>query len=213
MTRAAVVTAAVALEGQREKGIGGDMMEIGAWHGRSAALWMAYLESRETLHVLDLEVRPPLEKNLNRFAKESDGDFNLQKQNSFTLARDGFSELHRESLRLIHVDGDHTAAGISNDLRACTPMLHPFGVLVVDDFMNARFPQITEVVFDYVGKHTHDYAVVFAGANKGLLVKTKVYEFWYQVLSESLSPALDANGVKYEQFEGTIQNRACICIR
>ena len=92
-------------------------------------------------------------------------------------------------------------------------MLHPFGVLIVDDFMNVRFPQITEVVLDYVGRHTHDYSVVLTGANKALLVKSKFYEFWYQALSERLGPALDANGVKHEQFEGTIQNRPAIGIR
>lgn len=34
---------------------------------------------------------------------------------------------------LIHVDGDHSAAGVTNDLELCRPLLAPGGVLLVDD--------------------------------------------------------------------------------
>jgi len=213
ITELAVAASTVFLQAQNEAGHVGDLMEIGAWHGKSAMLWLAFAKPKEHTHVFDLEVRPELQSNLEKAKVTLDREVTVIKQNSFMLARTDFSERMRLKVRVAHIDGDHTAPAVWNDLAYCHPLLHPQGVIIVDDFLNSRFPQVTETVFEYLRQHTFDLSMVLVGGNKGFIVRSKFHYFWLELLRQTLEPAMAAAGVKHVSHDGTLQNRACLCIQ
>jgi hypothetical protein len=193
--------------------IKGDFFEIGAWHGRSAILWMVHRRRDENVYVVDLEVRDPLKHHLGRVSEELGGQYQLMKGSSYRVPDVTFQNEHSRQMRLVHVDGDHSAAGISNDIQIGHKMLHPHGVMVIDDFMNPRFPQITEVVMEYLHANAHDLTMVASGANKAFLVSSKFYDFWYEYLNTNLQSELDIRVPGSTVYVGTFKNRTCFGVR
>jgi predicted O-methyltransferase YrrM len=210
-TPLAIRCSAVFLQAQNDADHTGDMLEIGAWHGKSALLWMAFAKQKERTHIVDIEARPPLVTNLERAKAAFGRDYTLQKQSSFTLARTDMADRMRARLRLIHIDGDHSGAGIWNDIAYCHQLLHPHGVMVIDDFMNDRFPQITEAVYEYLRQNTFDLSMPLVGGNKAFIVKAKFHDYWLDVLRQRLEPALVGTG--HSRYDGTSQNRPCLGVK
>ncbi|MEI2421623.1 hypothetical protein V6O07_15210, partial [Arthrospira platensis SPKY2] len=92
-------------------------------------------------------------------------------------------------------------------------LLHPFGVIVVDDFLNERFPQISEVVFNYIDSHKNEICMVLCGGNKGYLVRPSYHEAYRQFLGDNLLELGKAKGVSFEVFGGTSNNATCYGVR
>lgn len=209
----AVAMSDIFLTFQSLKSVNGDFLEIGAWHGRSAILWLMHARKNEKTFVVDLEARGPLAMNLERVSNAVDREFVLMKGSSFRIPDSGFQIEYRRKMRLVHIDGDHTAPGVYNDIQIGHGLLHMNGVMIVDDFMNPRFPQITEVVIEYLNQFSHDLSMIACGANKAFIVRTKFYEFWASHFEINLERELGARIEDAAIYFGTAQNKKCFGIR
>ncbi|MEM7766070.1 MAG: class I SAM-dependent methyltransferase [Pseudomonadota bacterium] len=210
MTASAVISSLVALDTQREIGIAGNFLEIGSWHGKSAALWLQAAKSPETVTLMDIAARDELGENMQRLSDRYGVACDIIKRSSLSYNEPIGKP---RSMRVIHIDGDHSAAGISNDIELTAGLLHPHGVMIIDDFMNPRFPQITEVTFDFVRRHTNRFSIVLVGGNKGFLVSAKFHDFWFEHFSKKLPDAFKACDEPMLTYEGSVQNRKCLCFR
>lgn len=102
---------------QREQGISGNALEIGAWHGVSSCMWAMHLRPNETLQIIDLQIRPELVNLVKKYRAKSEGEIKLLKGSSFGMLSEKFIVDCGRLLRVAHIDGDHSAWGITTDLK------------------------------------------------------------------------------------------------
>ncbi len=150
------------LKTQSANKISGEMLEIGVEFGTSAFLLMDALGVDEHLTLVDL-VRT-LE-----WDEACRGTYGTQ--TNFTFIEASSNSLSPRNLpkncRWIHVDGGHLYDHVRNDLELTANLLATNGILVVDDFFEIRWPDVTSAFMDYLKTDT--------GLMPFLLVNRKLY--------------------------------------
>lgn len=135
------------LEMQNQLDSLGDVLEIGAYHGKSSVLLGLQLKSDEKLILCDVFEKADDEKNRNENDKsyfDLKSDFlvsNLLKYgiSNYQLVIKNSNELHPDDfpqdIRFIHIDGSHLFEYVKNDLNlACEIISQEYGVIALDDF-------------------------------------------------------------------------------
>jgi len=148
---------------QRRAGTSGDILEIGAFMGRSAILFGTLLRPGETLVVNDLwdalrfdpgewdcidgpARRTTFEDNYLRFHPHLP---RLVAGSSTTVLDDAVGDA---TCRLVHVDGSHEREIVAVDVATARRTCRPDGVMVFDDHMNPRHPGVTAAVWGAVDR-------------------------------------------------------------
>lgn len=169
----------------------GHLLEIGVYHGKSAALAWLHGRPGEELVLVDPyrlgEVRPLLEavrpEGITAYPLTSD--------------RLPLAELDRlrGACRWLHVDGEHTGTAVAHDLAVADALLHERGVVVVDDFMAANYPQVTAATFAYLQAHPHRLRLFLCGFHKGYLARPRSVRAYLEYLRDGLQGDLAARGL------------------
>jgi hypothetical protein len=151
------------LERQNRLGIPGDLLELGAYVGKSAILIGRYLLEDQHFTVCDL---------FEDDALDHDNDKEMRQYRS-TLTRVAFernylafhttlpgivqgptstisSHVAPGSCRFAHVDASHLYEHVEADIRACRAVVHTEGLLVCDDFRAAHTPGVAAAVWSAV---------------------------------------------------------------
>jgi hypothetical protein len=68
--------------------------------------------------------------------------------------------------KMLSVDGGHTAAAVEHDVRLSSGVLSPQGVMLVDDFFNPRWPEVSDGVRVALAAEKVDLEPFAVGANK-----------------------------------------------
>lgn len=169
------------LETQSAAGLQGDLLEIGCFHGRSAAVLAMHLRDGEHLLLIDAFDLPMAEpygntpnaesvrRNLAAAVPELDPE-------RVTIHRAYSRDLdlpETTRLRFAHVDGGHDADTVRSDLKTCADRLIPGGVIAVDDYAHPGWPGVTEGVRGFLT----DYPAVrvLADLNRGGALGRKLY--------------------------------------
>jgi hypothetical protein len=63
------------------------------------------------------------------------------------------TRLAGRAARFIHIDGDHSPAGLRHDLDLAHAVLESRGVVCVDDMLHPRYPTLVTAVLDYLDRH------------------------------------------------------------
>lgn len=167
---------------QNDRRIVGSVGEIGVHHGRLFILLALLLKEEERAFAVDIFG----DQHLNQ-DRSGQGDETIFRRN---LARFGVPEgrvavLRRSSLevtwpdlaaavgqpaRLVSIDGGHTAAITANDLAIADEGLAEQGVIVLDDYFNPEFPEVSEGLCRYLlpGRPLAPFAI---GDNKLFLAR------------------------------------------
>jgi len=154
--------ASISLE-QRRSEVRGDVLEIGAFHGRSSVLLGYLVEGGERLHVCD--VFGPDAGTGPEHAREQDRYYP-------GLGRDRFEANYRRfhgslpvihqtasgrlgglppsSFRMIHIDGSHLYEEVGQDLRLATRLLTDGGIIIVDDYRVQHTPGVAAALWGLV---------------------------------------------------------------
>jgi SAM-dependent methyltransferase len=146
---------------QSSAGVAGDLLEIGCYHGRSAAFLAMHLQPGERLHLCDAfglgggetygDTPTPegVRRNLTAAVPEVDpGRISIHRSLSrnLTLSLDS-------GLRFAHVDGSHRRADAASDLDLCASHLLPGGVIALDDYHHPEYPGVTEAALAFLASH------------------------------------------------------------
>jgi predicted O-methyltransferase YrrM len=144
---------------QSELGISGDMVEIGTFEGRffiAMALGLAPGEIAVGIDPFDW----PNERLLDRFLANCDAcglkreRFVAWKERSSAIAPAALrSKLAAGAARFIHIDGEHEEAILSGDLELALAVLHPQGLIAIDDMLHPGYPTLVTAVFDFLKRH------------------------------------------------------------
>lgn len=169
------------LRRQLDSGVPGDLVELGAYLGKSAIVIGDYLRPGEVFTVVDL------------FGAEA-GDVANAVENSSsysTLTREGFEQnylrFHREppavhtalssvvtehvaagSVRFLHIDASHLYEHVVGDTAAARSLLAPDGVVVYDDYRSEHTPGVSAAVWQAVRE----------GLNPICVSPSKLYGTW-----------------------------------
>ena len=148
-----------AIRRQSELGVAGDIAEIGTFEGRffiAMALGLAPGEIALGIDVFDW----PNEGVLARFLANCDAcglrrdRYVAWKEQSKNIAPD---ELRRKlvtgTVRFFHIDGDHDYSSLSSDLELAHGVLHPSGLICLDDMLHPGYPTLITAVLDYLARH------------------------------------------------------------
>jgi hypothetical protein len=145
---------------QREAGIGGQIAEIGVYHGK-LLLALAHLANTGD-KVTAIDVFEDQDRNIDgagvgslerlqenlRLYGPPDRDYAFIKADSIAMTAHDKDRLvsARGPFRLFSVDGCHTAEHTCTDLLTAQDGLAPGGVVILDDFYQPHWPGVTEAV-------------------------------------------------------------------
>ncbi|WP_342641116.1 class I SAM-dependent methyltransferase [Rhodoligotrophos ferricapiens] len=182
---------------QQRNGISGSLGEIGIHHGRLFILLALLARDDERCFAVDIFEDQHL--NLDRSGEGSEERFrrNLSR---FDVPQDrvmvfrasslaiGWPELMRDvdlPARMFSIDGGHTAEITVNDLRIADEGLHPHGVVILDDYFNAEFPEVSQGLCTHIlsGGKLAPFAI---GDNKVLLARPGQGQTYRRALIENL---------------------------
>jgi predicted O-methyltransferase YrrM len=128
----------------------GDLLEIGVEFGTSAFLLMESMRPDEHLTLIDLAVTAEWREGI-------EGPYRDRNNHSFIVGSS--LELAPSQLpdkcRWIHIDGGHLYHHVESDLELTANSLQSDGILVLDDFFEIRWPDVTAAVMDYLRENRH----------------------------------------------------------
>ena len=182
------------LMSQRDLGVHGDLLEIGALYGKSTILLGLHGGPDETVRVCDVFeqetgdeaneaenassypglARDTFEKNYRRFVERQP---HVIQELSSSIAQ----HVEPDTLRFAHVDGGHLFETVVDDLRNVKPLMVPGGIVVLDDFRALHTPGVAAAAWAEV---VHGGLVPFA------LSEQKMYATWGP--ADDYGRALDA---------------------
>ncbi|MEU6377765.1 class I SAM-dependent methyltransferase [Streptomyces sp. NPDC046909] len=170
------------LERQEREGMPGDLLELGAYMGKSAILLGRHLREGERFTVCDL------------FGGDApDGANRAETAKSYaSLTRQAFernylsfhdelprvieapssvisSEVAAKSCRFVHIDASHLYEHVRDDIGAAREILLPDGVVVLDDFRSEHTPGVSVATWE---------AVLNRGLRVICLSTQKLYGTW-----------------------------------
>ncbi len=188
------------LRRQTERGIAGDIAEIGTFEGRffiAMALGLAPGERALGIDTFDW----PDDGVLARFLENCAGAglaherFTAWKADSRSMSASDLREkLAGRAVRFFHVDGDHVHDSLAHDLELAHAVLHPDGLICIDDMLHPSYPTLITAVLDYLARHS-DMRVVciidredIVAAAKFLICRREAIALYEQDLMRSFQP-------------------------
>ena len=143
---------------QRGAGVRGDLLEVGAYLGRSSVLLGLLRREGESLHVCDVFDAPApeaFEDERETWYPEVALDRFLQGYRRFVDADPtvhvGPSEerlpgLPDQSFRIVHIDGSHTFEAVRSDIAQAARLVTRRGIVVFDDIASPHTPGVPAAV-------------------------------------------------------------------
>ncbi len=166
---------------QSAAGLTGDLLEIGCYHGRSAAFLALHLQPDERLHLCDAfglaggeaygDTPTPegVQRHLSAAVPEvAPARISIHRSLSRHLSLPAGT-----TLRFAHVDGSHQQEDAAFDLELCAAHLLPGGVIAVDDYHHPEYPGVTEAALAFLARHPEFQ--VLADLNRAGALGRKLY--------------------------------------
>ena len=149
---------------QTNTDVGGHLLEIGLFKGKSATLSALHARPKEKNILVDTYVRAEVREHFNKL---KDRNCVLLQARSEYLNSVEFLANRGNRFRWIHIDGEHTGMAVKSDLELADRLLNHQGIVCLDDFMSSSYPQITRAAFRYLDAHPESLVLVLCGFNKG----------------------------------------------
>ncbi|MFB7652316.1 MULTISPECIES: class I SAM-dependent methyltransferase [unclassified Streptomyces] len=170
------------LERQETMDTRGDLLELGAYLGKSAILLGHRLRDGETLTVCDLfGAEPPDAANRAEAAKSYSSLTRQAFERNYlsfhktlpTIVQAPSSAIVDEvapgSCRFVHIDASHLYEHVEGDIGAARDLLGPDGIVVLDDFRSEHTPGVAVAAWE---------AVLNRGLRPVCLSSQKLYGTW-----------------------------------
>jgi hypothetical protein len=171
---------------QKEQNVSGDIFEIGVHHGKSSTLLAKMLQGQEKLRICDVFEQQQENDSHSGSGREdlfrrnigpycSTARLEVFVQSSHTIR----AEHTTHNCRLFHIDGGHGVNDVINDLDVALNAINDCGVVIVDDVFNATWPEVSEGLYDFLGRNRDCLVPFLIGGNKAYLARpTAVVEHY-----------------------------------
>jgi predicted O-methyltransferase YrrM len=168
---------------QKSSGKTGNFFEIGVYRGKSAALSTLHAREDETCVLLDPHISPECKQTINSIKPKNVIYAEIR---STDLLRSSGLPPDTGNCRWIHIDGEHTGMAVLNDMTVANLLLNEDGVVVIDDFFNPQYPQITSAVFDWINQNARQMVMFLVGNNKCYLCRPRSAQSYLTYVKQSL---------------------------
>jgi hypothetical protein len=183
---------------QRRLSITGDLLEIGAFEGRSAVVLGALPRGGETFHICDpFDDRAGVDAaNRSENAGHYQGLTRQIFEQNYLRFHPNLPTIHQclsteldlapKSFRLVHIDGSHLYEVVRLDVQLVETLVVESAVVVLDDYRKPDTPGVSAAV----------WAAVARGLTPLVLTNQKLYASWSpeRLTVEALEDALQALG-------------------
>lgn len=196
---AAAITGYV-LRRQTELGIGGDVAEIGAFKGRYFIAMMKALAAGEKGLAIDV-FNWPTEACYDEFLANCDAHgvsreaMTVWKTDTRGVSvKDMADKLEGRPVRFFHIDGDHSDVCLSKDLMLATAVMHPQGIICLDDMLHPGYPTLVATVMKYLADHPEMRVLCvvdredIVAAPKFMLCRAEAVPLYEDDLMQSFAP-------------------------
>jgi SAM-dependent methyltransferase len=170
------------LDRQETKGVRGDLLELGAYLGKSAILLGRHLGDGERFTVCDLfGSEAPDVANRAETAKSYASLTRQAFERNYLSFHDTLptvieapssvisTEVEPGTCRFVHIDASHLYEHVRDDIGAAREILRPDGIVVLDDFRSEHTPGVSVAVWE---------AVLNRGLRPVCLSTQKLYGTW-----------------------------------
>ncbi|HRK23767.1 MAG TPA: class I SAM-dependent methyltransferase [Beijerinckiaceae bacterium] len=144
---------------QARRGIVGDIAEIGAFKGRFFIAMMLAAEAGDRGLGIDV-FSWPSDATYDEFVANCAAHglkaprIDAWKADTRTMGvRDLRKRLLGRAVRFFHIDGDHSDICLTKDLELATKVMHPEGILCLDDMLHPGYPTLVATVMRYLKRH------------------------------------------------------------
>jgi predicted O-methyltransferase YrrM len=161
----------ILLSYQEAHGIVGNLLEIGVYQGKSAGMAALHRQGEESCVFVDPLPMDGIRQRLEQLLPDAKCEY-IQELSQY-LPRHAFVRDAARDFRWIHIDGEHSAQAMQNDLTIAETLLSDRGILVVDDFFSPSYPQITQAVFRFLDANPGRLMLLLCGYNKGYLCRPR----------------------------------------
>ncbi|MFC9741625.1 class I SAM-dependent methyltransferase [Streptomyces noursei] len=170
------------LRHQQDRGVAGDLLELGAYMGKSAIFLGARLRPEERFTVCDLFDSPAEDASNSREMAKSYATLTrrafeanyLSFHDELPVVVQGLSSsvsehVAADSVRFAHIDASHLYAHVHGDILAVRELLADAGVVVMDDYRAEHCPGVAAATWQAVTDH---------GLRPICVTGTKFYGTW-----------------------------------
>ena len=109
-------------------------------------------------------------------------------------------------VRFFHIDGDHSREALLADLALAEAVLHPLGMIVLDDMLHPGYPLLVVAVYDWLERHP-DWRVLcvidredIVAAAKFVLCQKDVVPLFEQDLMDTFKAQHFVLGSEWERY-------------
>jgi hypothetical protein len=181
LTQEAIIVWNFLLTNQTTLGIRGGFLEIGVWEGKSATLGTMHLLDDEPSILIDIN---PCDAALARVRKLKPAGVCFLQLRSTLAANDPRLLSYTHKIRFVHIDGEHDAATVSNDLALARSVICEGGIICVDDFFNPVYPQVTAAIHLFLFQQRFNFQMLMCGANKCWIVSAASYPMYSELIHD-----------------------------
>lgn len=196
---------------QKNSGLAGSVAEIGVHHGRSFVLLCLGLLEGEKAYGVDIfddqhlnndgsgrGDRAILEGNLRRFGIAPEQVKIDPRSSELVHPTDLISQVG--PIRLFNVDGGHWSGIVVNDLILAEEVLADYGVIALDDFHRAEWPDVSAGYFKWFADRKRPIVPFAIGFKQLYLCQSDRVDFYQKVLAQN--NFLSSLTVKTCEFQG-----------
>lgn len=163
----------------------GDIAEIGVWKGKSLTLLALLADTSDQIYAMDLFCDGLLEQTQTNIAKftsvEQSDRIQYLSGNTANYSTNYLQSLFKNKLRFLHIDAGHEYHEVLHTLTLTAPLMHDYGIIVMDDYHDREFPGVHAATLDYCYETTKGLWVPFmAGGNK-IYLANPVYAKQFQL--------------------------------
>lgn len=99
---------------------------------------------------------------------------------------------------LIHIDGEHSETGVTNDLERSIKYLSPQGIIAVDDIFHTAFPGISSAVYKFI--HSNSISPFLISGDKMWLCFPDNFEKYSELAKNVLKDRCIDFNIDYQDF-------------
>ncbi len=158
-SRFAASVCAYLLRRQTALGITGHFAEIGTFEGRFFIAMALALEPGERALGIDLfdwpndGVMDLFLSHCMRHGVEAGRHVALKRDSRTMMPDELRAALGPGDVRFFHIDGEHADESLAKDLALALPLMHPQGIIALDDMLHPAYPRLVETVHRWLAAH------------------------------------------------------------
>jgi hypothetical protein len=184
------------LTAQNVGGLSGSVAEIGVHHGRGFVLLCLGLLEGDKAYCIDIfddqhlnkdrsgrGDRAILESNLQRFGIAPEQVRVDPRSSALVQPSDVMSQVG--PIRLFSIDGGHWLDIVASDLTLAEQVLAEYGVIALDDFHRAEWPEVSAGYFKWFGSRRRPIVPFAIGFKQLYLCQSDRVDFYQAALAEN----------------------------